>query len=106
MRQCLDEAHLDVSDVEAIAYTRGPGMPSCLAICALAAKTLAAAYKKPLIGVHHMQAHALTVGLTEQMPPAYPFLSLLVSGGHTMLLLVYGPFEFDLLANSNDDAIG
>lgn len=95
-----------MSEVDAIAYTRGPGMPSCLSACALAAKTLAATYDKPLIGVHHMQAHALTVGLTDPDPPAYPFLTLLVSGGHTMLLLAESAFKFKLLATSDDDSIG
>ena len=81
-------------------------MPSCLASCALAAKILAATYKKPLIGVHHMQAHALTVGLTEKDPPAYPYLTLLISGGHTLLLYANSPFEFRTLATSLDNSIG
>lgn len=106
IRQCLDEAGLSVSDMDAIAYTRGPGMPACLASCSLAAKTLSAAYEKPLIGVHHMQAHALTVGLTEDEAPAYPYLTLLVSGGHTLLVLAEGPFDMRLLATSTDDSIG
>ncbi|CAD6564176.1 MAG: hypothetical protein CYPHOPRED_003204 [Cyphobasidiales sp. Tagirdzhanova-0007] len=106
VRQCLDQAALDVSELDAVAYTRGPGMPSCLASCALAAKTLAAAYQKPLIGVHHMQAHALTVGLTEDDPPAYPYLSLLISGGHTLLLVVRATFDFQILATTADDSIG
>lgn len=97
---------MEVSDVSAIAYTRGPGMSSCLASCALAAKTLAMSYQKPLIGVHHMQAHALTVGLTENVPPAFPYLTLLVSGGHTLLLSATGPFDYDILATTEDDAIG
>lgn len=106
IRQCLDDAEMEVSDVQAIAYTRGPGMPSCLAACALSAKTLAVAFKKPLIGVHHMQAHALTVGLTADVPPAFPYLTLLISGGHTLLLSASGPFEFQILATTDDDAIG
>lgn len=106
IRQCLDEANMDVSEMNAIAYTRGPGMASCLASCALAGKTLAMAYKKPLIGVHHMQAHALTVGLSEQEAPAFPYLTLLISGGHTLLLLASGPFDYEILATSEDDAIG
>ena len=81
-------------------------MPACLASCSLAAKTLSAAYEKPLIGVHHMQAHALTVGLTKDEAPAYPYLTLLVSGGHTLLVLAEGPFEMRLLATSTDDSIG
>lgn len=97
---------MEVSNVDAIAYTRGPGMPTCLASCALAAKTLSAAYNKPLVGVHHMQAHALTVGLTEDEAPRYPYLTLLVSGGHTLLLLARGPFEFQILATTGDDSIG
>lgn len=106
IRQCLDQANLDVSDVDAIAYTRGPGIPTCLAACALSAKTMSAVYRKPLIGVHHMQAHALTVGLTEDEPPTYPYLSLLVSGGHTLLLEVGGPFDFKIHATTPDESIG
>lgn len=106
IRQCLDQAQMEVSDMQAVAYTRGPGMASCLASCALAAKTLAMAYQKPLIGVHHMQAHALTVGLTEDLPPAFPYLTLLVSGGHTLLLSAAGPFDYEILATTDDDAIG
>lgn len=81
-------------------------MASCLASCSLAAKTLSAAYRKPLIGVHHMQAHALTVGLTEDKPPEFPYLTLLISGGHTLLLLASDPFDFDMLATTHDDSIG
>ena len=106
IRQCLEEAKLAIDDVDGIAYTRGPGMPSCLATCALAAKTLAAVHDKPLIGVHHMQAHALTVGLTEEIAPQYPFLCLLVSGGHTLLLSAEGPFSFEIHATTLDDSIG
>jgi N6-L-threonylcarbamoyladenine synthase len=103
---CLERSGLGVTDMDAIAYTRGPGMSSCLSSCSLAAKTLSAAFNKPLIGVHHMQAHALTVGLTEKVPPKFPYLTLLVSGGHTLLLSATGPFKFEILATTEDDSIG
>jgi len=97
---------MSVHDVDGIAFTRGPGIGGCLSVGANAAKTLAAALRKPLVGVHHMQAHALTPFLTEPAPPRFPFLTLLISGGHTMLLLASGPEEFELLAESADESIG
>ncbi|KAL7420087.1 Mitochondrial tRNAs modification protein [Cryptotrichosporon argae] len=104
--QCLSESRLALSDIDAIAYTRGPGMYGPLSVCAASARALAAATGKPLIGVHHMQAHALTPLLTEPAPPAFPFLTLLVSGGHTMLVLARAADRFEVLATSLDSAMG
>lgn len=102
----LDEAGIQASDLDAIAVTQGPGMASSLGVGLTAAKTLSAVLRKPLIYVHHMQAHALTPLLTEEEPPQFPFLVLLVSGGHTMLVLATSITEFRILATTSDDSIG
>jgi len=82
-------------------------MTGCLGVGSSAAKTLAAALNKPLVGVHHMQAHALTPILTSAPdPPKFPFLTLLVSGGHTLLLLATSVTKFCVLATTPDESIG
>ncbi|KAK0532545.1 Mitochondrial tRNAs modification protein [Tilletia horrida] len=96
----------DGRDIDAIAVTQGPGMASSLGVGLTAAKTLAAAWNKDIIYVHHMAAHALTPLLTESEPPQFPFLTLLVSGGHTMLVLAHSPTQYRLLASTSDDSIG
>jgi len=96
----------DGSGIDAIAVTQGPGMASSLGVGLTAAKTLAAIWNKDLIYVHHMAAHALTPLLTEEHPPQFPFLTLLVSGGHTMLVLAHSPTQYQLLASTSDDSIG
>ncbi|EPQ31847.1 uncharacterized protein PFL1_00046 [Pseudozyma flocculosa PF-1] len=102
----LAHANLTHTDIDAVAVTQGPGMNSSLGVGLTAAKTLAALLDKPIIYVHHMQAHALTPLLTEQIPPRFPFLTLLVSGGHTLLVLARGVSEFQILATTTDDSIG
>ncbi|CCM04372.1 uncharacterized protein FIBRA_06545 [Fibroporia radiculosa] len=108
VRRALEEASMSINDVDGIAYTRGPGIGGCLSVGSNAAKTLAAALNKPLVGVHHMQAHALTPFLTTPVDslPTYPFLTLLVSGGHTLLLLASSPRTFRTLATTLDESIG
>ncbi|KAI0063524.1 glycoprotease [Artomyces pyxidatus] len=107
VRKALTDAGLTVTDVDGIAFTRGPGMPGCLGAGATAALTLAAALNKPVVGVHHMQAHALTALLTSaESPPEFPFLTLLVSGGHTLLLLASSLTQFRILATTPDESIG
>ncbi|KAI8062856.1 Gcp-like domain-containing protein [Gongronella butleri] len=103
--EALKQAHVTVDDLDAIAVTRGPGLPPCLPVGLNAAKTLAAVHEKPLIGVHHMEAHALTARLAD---PAvtFPFMALLISGGHTLLLTVHGLGKYDVLATTRDDAMG
>ncbi|KAI9442758.1 Gcp-like domain-containing protein [Lactarius indigo] len=82
-------------------------MTGCLGVGCSAAKTLAAALNKPLVGVHHMQAHALTPTLTSTSnPPTFPFLTLLVSGGHTLLVLASSVSQFHVLATTVDESIG
>jgi N6-L-threonylcarbamoyladenine synthase len=81
-------------------------MFGCLSVCATAARGIAAANGLPLVGVHHMQAHALTPLLTETTPPQFPFLTLLVSGGHTQLVLAESWDTFRILMGTIDNAIG
>ncbi|KAJ1032354.1 hypothetical protein NDA18_001840 [Ustilago nuda] len=102
----LSQANVGHADIDAIAVTQGPGMTSSLGVGLSAAKTLSAVLNKPLIYVHHMQAHALTPLLTEKEPPKFPFLVLLVSGGHTMLVLARGVSAFSILITTKDDSIG
>ncbi|KAJ7078909.1 Gcp-like domain-containing protein [Mycena belliarum] len=106
VRQALVDASLDISDVDGIAFTRGPGLPGCLSVACNAAKTLAAVHNKPIVGVHHMQAHALTVNLASSSPPQFPCLTLLVSGGHTLILLATSLVDFRILATTVDKSIG
>ncbi|ESK93145.1 o-sialoglycoprotein endopeptidase [Moniliophthora roreri MCA 2997] len=108
VKRALEEAKMNVNDVDGIAFTRGPGIAGCLAVGTNAAKTLAAALGKPLVGVHHMQAHALTALLTssEHEMPTFPFLTLLVSGGHTLILLARSNTSFQILATTPDESIG
>ncbi|OYV30888.1 MAG: tRNA (adenosine(37)-N6)-threonylcarbamoyltransferase complex transferase subunit TsaD, partial [Thiomonas sp. 20-64-5] len=81
----LRQAGMRVHDVDAIAYTRGPGLAGALLVGAGVASALGMALGKPLIGVHHLEGHLLSPLLSKR-PPTFPFLALLVSGGHTMLL--------------------
>ncbi|KAL7313717.1 Mitochondrial tRNAs modification protein [Mucor circinelloides] len=109
--ETLDRAGLSVQDLDAIAVTRGPGLPPCLPVGLNAAKTLAAVSKKPLIGVHHMEAHALTARLTtesdlNQPAPAFPFMALLISGGHTLLLTCNNIGDYNQLGTTLDNAVG
>ncbi|EJU00644.1 peptidase M22 glycoprotease [Dacryopinax primogenitus] len=106
VRRALDTAQMQMNDIDAIAFTQGPGMGGCLAVACNAAKTLAIALEKPLVGVNHMRAHALTVTLTNPEVPPFPHLTLLVSGGHTMLVLVHSEDKFELIAQTADEAIG
>ncbi|KAF5370777.1 hypothetical protein D9758_002098 [Tetrapyrgos nigripes] len=106
-KRALQEAQIDISQVDGIAFTRGPGIAGCLAVSCNAAKTLAAIHDKPIVGVHHMQAHALTVFLTSWPDtPSFPFLTLLVSGGHTLIVLAKSLTSFEILATTGDESIG
>lgn len=105
IRQVLDEAESGVEQVDAIAYTAGPGLIGALMTGASLATSLAMAWGKPVLGVHHMEGHLLAPML-EAEPPAFPFLALLVSGGHTQLFEVKGLGQYQLLGESLDDAAG
>ena len=104
-RAALAEAGLRPADLGGIAYTAGPGLIGALMVGAAAAAGLAAALGLPLIPVHHMEGHLLAPML-EPDPPAFPFVALLVSGGHTLLVDVQGIGRYRLLGESLDDAVG
>ncbi|KII90399.1 hypothetical protein PLICRDRAFT_157527 [Plicaturopsis crispa FD-325 SS-3] len=106
--KALADAQMRIEDVDGIAFTRGPGMYASLSVGSTAARTMGAVLKKPIVGVHHMQAHALTALLTSEPSdmPQFPFLTLLVSGGHTLILLATSPTSFRTLATTADESIG
>lgn len=103
--EVLDKAGLEKQQIEAVAYTRGPGLVGALMVGACVGKALAWAWGVPSVGVHHMEGHLLAPML-EEVPPAFPFVALLVSGGHTQLVQVDGIGRYRLLGESVDDAAG
>lgn len=105
LRETLAAAGLHVADLAAVAYTAGPGLIGALLVGATLARSLAWARGIPAVGVHHMEAHLLAPML-EPEPPAFPFLALLVSGGHTMLVRVAALGDYEILGESLDDAAG
>lgn len=105
IRQVLEESGCALSDVDAIAYTAGPGLIGALLVGASCAQALALALNVPAVGVHHMEGHLLAPML-EDNPPQFPFVALLVSGGHTQLVRVDGIGQYQLLGESLDDAAG
>jgi len=105
IRQVLDEAGREATQIDAIAYTAGPGLVGALLVGASCAQAMAFAWDVPAVGVHHMEGHLLAPMLEEQ-PPAFPFVALLVSGGHTQLVRVDGIGRYELLGESVDDAAG
>lgn len=105
LQKCFTSSGINPMDLDVIAATRGPGMPPCLSVGFSAGKTLAAVLAKPFIGVHHMEAHALTVRL-ESEAVEFPYLCLLVSGGHTLLLHVTGVSSYRIIGSTLDDSIG
>lgn len=105
LNELLAQSQIDKKDIDAVAYTRGPGLMGALMTGALFGRTLALALNKPAIGVHHMEGHMLAP-LLSATPPAFPFVALLVSGGHTQLMAAYGIGQYELLGESIDDAAG
>ncbi len=93
------------SDIDGVAYTAGPGLVGALLVGAAIGRALAYAWQIPGIGIHHMEGHLLSPML-EADPPAFPFLALLVSGGHTLLADVRGAGQYTILGESLDDAVG
>lgn len=103
----LSKANIDKKDLNAIAYTQGPGLLGSLLVGNAFAKSLALALNIPLIAVHHMQAHLLVHFIDDDFPtPSFPFLGLTVSGGHTQLVRVDGAASFTVLGETKDDAAG
>ncbi|MDE2294729.1 MAG: tRNA (adenosine(37)-N6)-threonylcarbamoyltransferase complex transferase subunit TsaD [Gammaproteobacteria bacterium] len=105
VRAALEDAVATPASIDAVAYTAGPGLIGALLVGASFARALAYAWSKPAIGVHHLEGHLLAP-LLEAQPPEFPFLALLVSGGHTMLVDVAGLGEYRVLGESLDDAAG
>lgn len=103
--EVLAEAGLEKSDIDAVAYTSGPGLVGALMVGSCIGRSLAYGWKVPAIGVHHMEGHLLAPML-EPSPPEFPFVALLVSGGHTQLVQVDAIGQYSLLGESLDDAAG
>lgn len=101
----LKEANLTACDIDGVAYTAGPGLIGALLVGATIARSLAYAWNVPALGVHHMEGHLLAPML-EETPPEFPFVALLISGGHTQLVKVDGVGRYELLGESIDDAAG
>jgi N6-L-threonylcarbamoyladenine synthase len=105
IKQALADAYTRVEDIDGVAYTKGPGLIGALLVGACVGRSLAYAWGKPAVGVHHMEGHLLAPML-EDDAPEYPFVALLVSGGHSMLVKVEGIGRYEMLGESVDDAAG
>ncbi|MEN8206714.1 MAG: tRNA (adenosine(37)-N6)-threonylcarbamoyltransferase complex transferase subunit TsaD [Pseudomonadota bacterium] len=105
IRQAIDKSGISLNDVNGVAYTAGPGLVGALLVGATAGRSLAWTLGVPAIGIHHMEGHLLAPML-EPEPPDFPFLALLVSGGHTLLVEVEGIGRYRVLGDSVDDAVG
>jgi N6-L-threonylcarbamoyladenine synthase len=105
IREVLAKANLQPEQLTGVAYTAGPGLVGALMVGGAVAAGIAAAYNLPLIPVHHMEGHLLAPML-EAERPQFPFMALLVSGGHTLLVAVRGIGDYEILGESLDDAVG
>jgi N6-L-threonylcarbamoyladenine synthase len=105
LEQVLQESQVPLSAIDAVAYTQGPGLAGALLVGASVANGLALALGKPVLGVHHLEGHLLSPLLSAK-PPTFPFVALLVSGGHTQLMRVDGVGQYALLGETLDDAAG
>jgi len=105
VQQALDQAGITLDQLDGIAVTQGPGLVGCLLVGLSFAKALAMGRRLPLIGVDHIAGHLLSVFLGDDKP-AYPFIALAVSGGHTSLFQANNPVSFTLLGRTRDDAAG
>ena len=105
INEALALSHSTQADIDAIAYTAGPGLVGALLVGASIAKSLAFAWQIPAIGIHHMEGHLLAPLMSADKPD-YPFLALLVSGGHTQLMSCQSLGQYELLGESLDDAAG
>jgi len=104
-RQVLAEAGCGLPEIDLVAYTRGPGLAGALLVGAGVAVALGAALGRPVLGIHHLEGHLLSPFLADD-PPAFPFVALLVSGGHTQLMHVADVGQYTLLGETIDDAAG
>jgi len=108
IHQAIAQANIDKKDINAIAFTRGPGLMGSLLVGTSFAKSLAMGLNVPLIEVNHMQAHILAHFIDEEnfSKPEFPFLALTISGGHTQIVKVTDHFEMEVLGQAIDDAVG
>ncbi|MBV8656318.1 MAG: tRNA (adenosine(37)-N6)-threonylcarbamoyltransferase complex transferase subunit TsaD [Burkholderiales bacterium] len=104
-RACLADAGKTLHDLDAIAFTEGPGLAGALLTAAAVANGLGVALGKPVISVHHLEGHLLSPLLADPAP-SFPFVALLVSGGHTQLMAVHGVGRYEMLGETLDDAAG
>lgn len=105
VREVMQQSEAGLADVDVVAYTRGPGLAGALLVGSALAQGLALALDKPVLGVHHLEGHLLSPFLSAD-PPQFPFVALLVSGGHTQLMAVHAVGQYELLGESIDDAAG
>lgn len=106
VEDALDRSGVSLSDVDGIAVTRGPGLIGSLVVGVAAAKALAFALEKPLYAVNHLHGHIFAAFLDRDEAPPFPFLALLVSGGHSQLVEVRSPLEMTVIGRTRDDAAG
>ena len=104
LQQALDESHLSLEDMDAIAVTRGPGLIGCLHVGLQAAKTIAMLYDKPLIPVHHLAGHIYANEYIGELK--FPLLCVVVSGGNTELVIMKDHLAFEVIGHTTDDAVG
>lgn len=105
IKETLAKANASLNKIDAIAYTKGPGLAGALLIGAAVGETLAMCLNIPSIGIHHLEGHLLSPLLAER-PPTFPFVALLVSGGHTQFMFVRSVGDYQLLGETLDDAAG
>ncbi|QYZ66802.1 MAG: UGMP family protein [Gammaproteobacteria bacterium (ex Lamellibrachia satsuma)] len=105
IREVFHQAHISSESIDGVAYTAGPGLVGALLVGSAIGRSLAWAWQVPAVGVHHMEGHLLAPML-EKEPPGFPFIAMLVSGGHTQLVKVDGIGRYQLLGESLDDAAG
>lgn len=104
--EALKAANTSLKDVDAIAFTQSPGLIGSLLVGVQFAKSVSLALNKPLIAIHHMQAHVLANLIDQEHRPSFPFLCLTVSGGHTQIVLARSPLELEVIGETIDDAAG
>ena len=107
LNEAIKESKIKLNDIDAVAYTRGPGLLGSLLVGTSFAKSLAFSLNIPLLEVNHMQAHILSIYIDDNPEkPKFPFIALTVSGGHTQLVVVNSPFDFVEIGTTLDDAAG
>ncbi len=104
IKEAVEEAGIGIEDVDAIAVTVGPGLIGSLHVGVLAAKTLALAYDKPLVPVQHLTGHIYANAFVDKLQ--FPLMALVVSGGHTELVLMNEDYDFKVIGTTQDDAVG